>query len=625
MSADQISNTISSEVPFLYFTDAASPAQAAVSSVSESSAALEYFSAEAEGGTERSPTPATGKSVPASLQKRISKTKVCIHNLSGRCTRGSKCSFAHSMQELKDPPDLYKTRLCIAWTTTGTCPKGDSCRFAHGDTQLRSTPEFYKTSLCPYWQTATNSGCAAGDKCRWAHGAHEVRQRGASSDAPSASHELQPVALYPFPSIGNMTTTCASPGENSNSRQQLVASPIPPPPPLISPGVVRLNANPPPPPPLQAWRLGTQMSFQDRPIDGSVELLQFERQRLLEEERQILLKQNQILRDRAANEEMRRQLEVKSLLLQRDFNYSAPVGMSPAGSDIDLDAIQTDLSSLPTSCWNVLADANTSTRVRANTDRHLSPARSSFATDFAPRFTFDSLETAKRSVDASQVMQLLGDLGASLGNIPCGRQSGKNRSDYPSFGKEFCPTESGLDSMEWDLTQALQEDPSASQNWIYDHNRRSSASTVNSRCRAASSVSFQIPVNETWSGDEVNRKSLKPTFLKASSSMSTADSDIAYNHRKGSTLSYSSIATDDIPSRVNLDGLNWPFSRSRMAGSNEKQVMWRYDDKIQDWEHSLPGKQHFVTAKSLAIPNEPAETTVSDTSLQDMLRTILKE
>lgn len=68
------------------------------------------------------------KSIPASLQKRISKTKICIHNLSGRCTRGERCSFAHSMTELKEPPDLYKTRLCISWGANGSCVKEKLCR-----------------------------------------------------------------------------------------------------------------------------------------------------------------------------------------------------------------------------------------------------------------------------------------------------------------------------------------------------------------------------------------------------------------------------------------------------------------------------------------------------------------
>lgn len=70
-----------------------------------------------------------GKSaIPASLQKRIVKTKICVHNLRGRCARASRCQFAHSKEELRQPPDLYKTRLCVSFASQAWCPNGDACR-----------------------------------------------------------------------------------------------------------------------------------------------------------------------------------------------------------------------------------------------------------------------------------------------------------------------------------------------------------------------------------------------------------------------------------------------------------------------------------------------------------------
>lgn len=66
--------------------------------------------------------------ISESLQKRISKTKLCIHNLRGRCLREDTCAFAHSLDELRDRPNLEKTRLCLAWKTSQSCFKGDSCR-----------------------------------------------------------------------------------------------------------------------------------------------------------------------------------------------------------------------------------------------------------------------------------------------------------------------------------------------------------------------------------------------------------------------------------------------------------------------------------------------------------------
>lgn len=121
-------------------------------------------------------TSVPGTPMLVSLRKRIAKTKMCIHFVNGRCTRDFQCLFAHSEEELREPPDLYKTRLCPSFVTENwSCRNGNACRFAHGEAELRWTPEFYKTSLCPYWQKG--NGCAAGEFCRWAHGAQELRRR----------------------------------------------------------------------------------------------------------------------------------------------------------------------------------------------------------------------------------------------------------------------------------------------------------------------------------------------------------------------------------------------------------------------------------------------------------------
>lgn len=98
--------------------------------------------------TSQCPLTKPAKPIPISLQKRISKTKICIYNINGRCTRGVDCSFAHSKFELKQAPDLYKTRLCSRFITMGFCPLEDNCRFAHGDSELRSIIDIFKINLC---------------------------------------------------------------------------------------------------------------------------------------------------------------------------------------------------------------------------------------------------------------------------------------------------------------------------------------------------------------------------------------------------------------------------------------------------------------------------------------------
>ncbi|XP_055388491.1 uncharacterized protein LOC129617129 [Condylostylus longicornis] len=138
------------------------------------------------------------KQIPESLQKRITKTKLCIHYARGRCIRGELCSFAHSSSELREPPNLQKTRLCVAWIMTNSCFKGNDCkyvslltthslllfhRYAHGQAELRWTPEFYRTSLCPSLKTPL--GCLRRDQCRYAHSPLELRAMSELSRPPS--------------------------------------------------------------------------------------------------------------------------------------------------------------------------------------------------------------------------------------------------------------------------------------------------------------------------------------------------------------------------------------------------------------------------------------------------------
>jgi hypothetical protein len=61
------------------------------------------------------------------VQKKIRKTKICIYHLNGKCIRASNCQFAHSEEELKSPPNLYKTRLCLEYSLNNTCAKDSQC------------------------------------------------------------------------------------------------------------------------------------------------------------------------------------------------------------------------------------------------------------------------------------------------------------------------------------------------------------------------------------------------------------------------------------------------------------------------------------------------------------------
>jgi len=73
------------------------------------------------------------------------KSRMCDFFRQGRCTRGAKCLFAHSHSELRDAPDLSKTKLCASVVSGGRC-QGTGCRFAHHYRELRSIGSEYKTN-----------------------------------------------------------------------------------------------------------------------------------------------------------------------------------------------------------------------------------------------------------------------------------------------------------------------------------------------------------------------------------------------------------------------------------------------------------------------------------------------
>jgi len=63
---------------------------------------------------------------------------MCSYFKNGCCTRGAKCSYAHSAAELYTRPNLAKTRFCIPFQHSGVCHMGAACNFAHYEEELRS-------------------------------------------------------------------------------------------------------------------------------------------------------------------------------------------------------------------------------------------------------------------------------------------------------------------------------------------------------------------------------------------------------------------------------------------------------------------------------------------------------
>eukprot|EP00923_Selenidium_pygospionis_P043861 GHVN01075724.1.p1 GENE.GHVN01075724.1~~GHVN01075724.1.p1 ORF type:complete len:190 (+),score=14.71 GHVN01075724.1:807-1376(+) len=76
---------------------------------------------------------------PREKRSLFAKTKRCALDYMNLCTKGDKCLYVHSNAEQRQPPNMYKTRLCEA-DRFGRCGS-DSCKFAHGMADLRPVHE----------------------------------------------------------------------------------------------------------------------------------------------------------------------------------------------------------------------------------------------------------------------------------------------------------------------------------------------------------------------------------------------------------------------------------------------------------------------------------------------------
>eukprot|EP00928_Gymnodinium_smaydae_P067132 TRINITY_DN50073_c0_g1_i1.p2 TRINITY_DN50073_c0_g1~~TRINITY_DN50073_c0_g1_i1.p2 ORF type:complete len:209 (+),score=33.44 TRINITY_DN50073_c0_g1_i1:77-703(+) len=81
----------------------------------------------------------TSKALSVGEDWKQRKTRLCMFQREGRCTRGEACTFAHTAQELRPKLDFFKTQLCAGYRR-GHCDQGRSCRFAHGPEELRLEP-----------------------------------------------------------------------------------------------------------------------------------------------------------------------------------------------------------------------------------------------------------------------------------------------------------------------------------------------------------------------------------------------------------------------------------------------------------------------------------------------------
>eukprot|EP00931_Biecheleriopsis_adriatica_P025046 TRINITY_DN15477_c0_g2_i2.p1 TRINITY_DN15477_c0_g2~~TRINITY_DN15477_c0_g2_i2.p1 ORF type:complete len:214 (+),score=33.62 TRINITY_DN15477_c0_g2_i2:89-730(+) len=71
------------------------------------------------------------------LSPVLQSTKLCKFYAAGKCKRGEACTFAHCTEQIRDQPDLSKTKLCAAFKRSGRCSQGTNCKFAHGNHDRR--------------------------------------------------------------------------------------------------------------------------------------------------------------------------------------------------------------------------------------------------------------------------------------------------------------------------------------------------------------------------------------------------------------------------------------------------------------------------------------------------------
>ncbi|XP_058739655.1 zinc finger CCCH domain-containing protein 39-like [Vicia villosa] len=154
------------------------------------------------------------------------KTRICFDFEFGTCRNGENCSFAHGVEELRQPPPnwqevvrprteerlqlggnwnddqkiIHKMNLCKKYYNGEECPYGDNCRFLHkdpakfGDDSWKTRREsssfsnstignnlednktvtkpprgsYWKTKPCLEWKHTRS--CPFGDGCHFAHG-----------------------------------------------------------------------------------------------------------------------------------------------------------------------------------------------------------------------------------------------------------------------------------------------------------------------------------------------------------------------------------------------------------------------------------------------------------------------
>ncbi|CBZ55764.1 hypothetical protein NCLIV_061890 [Neospora caninum Liverpool] len=136
------------------------------------------------------------------------KTQLCpkLHS-TGVCARKDHCSFAHSQEELRTPPDLRCTKWCRRVFRGQVCDD-PGCPYAHSKEDLRCNGHqllTFKTAMCKFHAKGV---CLSGESCRFAHTAEELR--GGADEASTHSEDR----LQQDTSRGSISTSSETSGQD---------------------------------------------------------------------------------------------------------------------------------------------------------------------------------------------------------------------------------------------------------------------------------------------------------------------------------------------------------------------------------------------------------------------------
>ena len=133
----------------------------------------------------RDPAPAPGPG-PASKQRQRQRQPM-VHVIAETVYRAASGSGPASSkgagagagkQDRFDKTSLFKTELCTNWMLTGSCTYGNKCHFAHGvdDLKARMRVENYKTQPCCDPAREGCRRCMYGRRCNYCHPGESIRR-----------------------------------------------------------------------------------------------------------------------------------------------------------------------------------------------------------------------------------------------------------------------------------------------------------------------------------------------------------------------------------------------------------------------------------------------------------------